>query len=79
MVKSPLFSLFFFLDESKFCISFGNQGPEVWRGMLSELFEVQCEVYAICGDLGSSAGVGGGRSAAFYRVQSQSSRLPGDF
>ncbi len=26
MVQSPLF-----LDESKFCISFGNQGPRVWR------------------------------------------------
>ncbi len=25
MVQSPL------LDESKFCISFGNQGPRVWR------------------------------------------------
>ncbi len=36
-----------FSDESKFCISFGNQGPRVWRksgGTESMLLEVQCEV-----------------------------------
>ncbi len=34
-----------FSDESKFCISFGNQGPRVWRKSgESMLLEVQCEI-----------------------------------
>ncbi len=51
-----------FSDESKFCISFGNQGPRVWRkgGEAHKLLEVQCEVSTVSDDLGamSFAGVG---------------------
>ncbi len=40
-----------FSDESKFCISFGNQGPRVWRkrgrGTESTLLEVQCKVSTV--------------------------------
>ncbi len=34
-----------FSDESKFCISFINQGPRVWRKvekLITQVFEVQC-------------------------------------
>ncbi len=45
-----------FSDESKFCISFGNQGPRVWRksGEAQNpcLLEVQCEVSTVSDDLG---------------------------
>ncbi len=37
-----------FSDESKFSISFGNQGPKVWRTG----GEVQCYVSTVCEDLG---------------------------
>ncbi len=52
-----------FSDESKFCISFVNQGPRVWRKggeAHSPSTEVQCEVSTVCDDVGamSSAGVG---------------------
>ncbi len=48
MVQSPL------SDESKFCISFGNQGPRVWRksGTESMFLEVQCEVSTVSDELG---------------------------
>ncbi len=49
-----------FSDESKLCISFGNQGlEEEWRDTESMLLEVQCEVSTVSDDLAmSSAGVG---------------------
>ncbi len=54
-----------FSDESKFCISFGNQGPrkileEEWRGTEFMLLEVQCEVpqSVMIWAAMSSAGVG---------------------
>ncbi len=52
-----------FSDESKFSISFGNQGPRVWRksgGTESMLLEVQCEVpqSVMIWAAMSSAGVG---------------------
>ncbi len=43
-----------FSDGSIFCISFGNQGPRVWRkrGTASMLLEVQCEFSTVSDDLG---------------------------
>ncbi len=71
-----------FSDESKFCISFWNQGPRVWRksGEATEsmLLEVQCEVSEVSDDLGCRD-VCWCWSIVFYQVQSQCSRLPGDF
>ncbi len=52
-----------FSDESKFCISFGNQGPRVWRKG-GEAHSPSClkssVKFPVCDDLGamSSAGVG---------------------
>ncbi len=48
------------LDESTFCISFGTQGPRVWRTSgeaqnpccLSSVKFVQCEVSTVSDDLG---------------------------
>ncbi len=48
-------SKFLFSDESTFSISFGNQGPRVWRKSgetESMLIEVQCEVSTVSDDLG---------------------------
>ncbi len=69
-----------FSDESKFCFSFGNQGLESgeWRGTESMLLEVQCEVSEVRDDLGCRD-VCWCWSIVFYQVQSQCSRLPGDF
>ncbi len=69
-----------FPDKSKFCISFGNQGPRVWRktGEESKLLEVQCEVSTVSNDLGCSD-ICWCWSTVFYQVQSQHSHLPGDF
>ncbi len=71
-----------FSDESKCCISFGNQGPRVWRksGEAQNicLLEVQCEVSEVTDDLGC-CDVYWCWSIVFYQVQSQCSRLPGDF
>ncbi len=62
-----------------FCISFGNQGlEENWRGMGSKLLEVQCEVSKVSDNLGCRD-VCWCWSIVFYQVQSQCSRLPGDF
>lgn len=57
-----------------------NQKGE-WRGAESRVFEVRCEVSAVCGDLGAllSAGVGGGCSTVFDQAQSQCSHVPGGF
>ncbi len=52
-----------FSDESKFCVSFGNQGPRVWRkgGEARSTSCLKSSVkFPVCDDLGamSSAGVG---------------------
>ncbi len=70
-----------FSDESKFCISFGNQGPRVeeeWRGTESMLREVQCEVSTVSDDLGCNA-ICWCWSTVFSEVHSQRSHLPGNF
>ncbi len=51
---------------------------EEWRGTESMLLEVQCEVFEVNDDLGCSD-VCWCWSIVFYQVQSQCSRLPGDF
>ncbi len=50
---------------------------EDWRGTESMLLEVQCEVSEVSDDLGCD--VCWCWSIVFYPVQSQCSRLPGDF
>ncbi len=80
-----------FSDESKFCISFGNQGPRVWRksgeaqnpcclwrGTESMLLEVQCEVSTVSDDLGCHV-ICWYWSTVFSEVHSQRSYLPGNF
>ncbi len=71
-----------FSDESKFCISFGNQGPRVWRKSgeaqnpcclkSSVKFPQSVMIWAAM----SSAGVG---PLCFSEVHSQRSHLPGNF
>ncbi len=71
-----------FSDESKFCISFVNQGPRVWRKSgeaqnpcclkSSVKFPQSVMIWAAM----SSAGVG---HSVFSEVHSQSSHLPGHF
>ncbi len=51
---------------------------EEWRGTESKLLEVQCEVSTVSDDLGCRD-VCWHWSIVFYQVQSQCSRLPGDF
>ncbi len=70
-----------FSDESKSCISFGNQGPRVWRKSgeaqnpcclkSSVKFSQSVMIWAAM----SSAGVG----PLFSEVHSQCSHLPGNF
>ncbi len=72
-----------FSDESKFCISFGNQGPRVWRksgwrGTESMLLEVQCEVSTVSDDLGCHV-ICWCWSTVFSEVHSKRSHLPGNF
>ncbi len=71
-----------FSDESKFCISFGNQGTrsleEEWRGTESMLLEVQCEVSTVSDDLGCHV-ICWCWSTVFSEVHSQRSHLPGNF
>ncbi len=71
-----------FSDENKFCISFGNQGPRVWRksGEATEsmLLEVQCEVSTVSDDLGCHV-ICWCWSTVFSEVHSQRSHLPGNF
>ncbi len=71
-----------FLDESKFCISFGNQGPRVWwKG--GEAHSPNClkssvkfpHSVMIWGAM-SSAGVG---PMCFFKNQSHCTRLPINF
>ncbi len=64
LLPSGSVALFFLLDESKFCIYFGNQGPRVWRKG-GEAHSQSClkssvkfpQSVMICGAM-SSAGVG---------------------
>ncbi len=71
-----------FSDESKFCISFGNQGPRVWRKS-GEAQNPCClkssvkfpQSVMVWGAM-SSAGVG---HSVFSEVHSQRSHLPGHF
>ncbi len=74
-------SKFLFSDESTFSISFGNQGPRVWRKSgetESMLIEVQCEVSTVSDDLGCHVICWCG-STMFSEVHSQCSHLPGNF
>ncbi len=69
----------FFSDESKFCVSFGNQGlEEEWRVTESMLLEVQCEVSTVTDDLGYHV-ICWCWSTVFSEVQSQRSHIPGNF
>ncbi len=68
-----------FSDKSTFCFSFGYWGLEDDRSATeSKLLEVQCEVSEVSDDLGCRD-VWWCWSIVFYQVQSQCSRLPGDF
>ena len=69
-----------FSDESKFCISFGNQGPRVWRkrGTQFTLLEVQCKVSTVSDGLGCHV-ICWCWSTVFSEVQGQRSRIPGSF
>ncbi len=61
-----------FSDESKFCISFGNQGPRVWRK------SGEAEVSTVSDDLGCHV-ICWCWSTVFSEVHSQRSHLPGNF
>ncbi len=84
--KITQWSKVLFSDESKFCISFGNQGPRVWRKTgeaqnltgESMLLEVQCEVSTVSDDLGCHV-ICWCWSTVFSEVHSQRSHLPGNF
>ncbi len=71
-----------FSDESKFCISFGNQGTqsleEERRGTESTLLEVQCKVSTVSDGLGCHV-ICWCWSTVFSEVQGQHSRIPGSF
>ncbi len=70
-----------FSDESKFCISFGNEGPRVWRksgGTESMLLEVQREVSEVRDDLGCHV-ISWCWSTVFSEVHSQCSHLQRNF
>ncbi len=71
-----------FSDESKYCISFGNQGPRVWRKSgewrESMLLEVQCEVSTVSDDLGCHV-ICWCWYTVFSEVDGQRNRLPGYF
>ncbi len=71
-----------FSDESKFCISFGNQGlkslEEERRGTESTLLEVQCKVSTVSDGLGCHV-ICWCWSTVFSEVQGQHSRIPGSF
>ncbi len=68
-----------FSDESKFCISFGNQSlEEERRGTESTLLEVQCKVSTVSDGLGCHV-ICWCWSTVFSEVQGQHSRIPGSF
>ncbi len=66
-----------FSDESKFCISFGNQGPRVWRKR-GEAQNPHCLRSSV--KFPQSVMIWGSMSSAvFSEVQGQHSRIPGSF
>ncbi len=68
-------------DKSTFCISFGNQGPRVWRkrgDTESMLLEVQCDVSTVSDGLGCHV-ICWCCSTVFSEVHSQRRHLPGYF
>ncbi len=68
-----------FSDESKFCISFGNQGlEEERRGKESMLLEVQCKVSTVSDGLGCHV-ICWCWPTVFSEVQGQHSCIPGSF
>ncbi len=71
-----------FSDESKCCISFGNQSPRIWRksgeDTESMLLEVQCEVSTVSDDLGCHV-ICWCWFTVFSEVHSQRSHLPVNF
>ncbi len=70
-----------FSDESSFCILFGNQGPRVWRksGEAQNPSCLKSSVkFSVTDDLGCRD-ICWCWSIVLYQVQSQCSRLPGDF
>ncbi len=74
MVQSHLFRL------STFCISFGNQGPRVWRKRGEEQNPrcLKCEVSTVSDVLGCHV-ICCCWSTVFYEVHSKHSHLPGHF
>ncbi len=80
--KRTQWSKVLFSDESKFCISFGNQGPIVWRKS-GEAQNPCClkssgEVSTVSDDLGCHV-ICWCWSTVFSEVHSQRSHLPGNF
>ncbi len=71
-----------FSDESQFCISFGNQGPRVWRkrgeAQNPRCLTVQCKVSTVSDGLGCHV-ICWCWSTVFSEVQGQHSRIPGSF
>ncbi len=70
-----------FSDESKFCISFGNQGPRVWRksGEAQNPCCLKSRVkFPVSDDLGCHV-ICWCWSTVFSEVHSQRSHLPGNF
>ncbi len=71
-----------FSDESKFCISFGNQGSQSleveWRDTECLLLEVQCEVSTVIDDFECHV-ICWCWPTVFSEVHSQHSHLPGHF
>ncbi len=79
--RTGLSSKVLFSDESKCCISFGNQGPRVWRKSGEtriHVVEVQCEVFTVSDGLGCHV-ICWCWSTLFSEVHSQRSHLSGNF
>ncbi len=70
-----------FSDESKFCISFGNQGPRVWR-KVGEAHSPSClkssVKFPVCDDLGCNV-ICWCWSIVFFENQCHCTRLPINF
>ncbi len=69
-----------FSDESKFCISFGNQGPRVWRkgGEAHSPSCMKSSVSTVCDDLGCNV-ICWCWSIVFFENQRHCTRLPRNF
>ncbi len=69
-----------FSDESKFCISFGNQGPRVWKkgGEAHTPYRFQCQVSTVCDDLGCNV-ICWCLSIVFFENQRHCTRLSRNF